>query len=539
VLALTSVGCPIAKLLAPRLGRYEKQYREQGVRFLGVDPNIQDSAQEIATFAKDAGMEFPILRDPMQVVTDRLGVTRTTEVFLLDADFQLVYRGAVDDQYSVGAAKPAATNDFLVDAIESSLAGETLDTTKTDAPGCLIGRVKQDAKDADVTFFRDVAPILWKNCLECHRPGQVGPMSFLDGEEAAGWAAQIAEVTGNGRMPPWHANPRYGHFKNERRLTETDKRTLALWSASGAKLGDRKDAPPTPTFPDPEWQIGKPDLVVELPQDEEIPAEGVIPYRYVLVDPQLTKDTWIQSIEVKPTNAAVTHHVVAFVVPESTKAENAQTALNDPEALLGGAQLAAHVPGGRPLELPDGWGKHLTKGSKLLFQLHYTPIGKATTDRTRMAFRFSRTPVTHEVKARALLEIAKLNIPPMDPEATFSKTMTISQPARITGLMPHMHLRGKSFRYELERAGGGEKTILLDVPKYDFNWQHTYAPAVPVDVGPGDKITITAVYDNSPDNPFNPDPKKRVRFGDQTFEEMMVGYLQMETEVPAARGGTE
>jgi peroxiredoxin len=531
VIVFTSVGCPIAKLLAPRLGRQEREYRERGVRFLGIDPNLQDSAEEIAAFAKDAGIEFPILRDPRQVVTDRLGVTRTTECFLLDADFQLVYRGAVDDQYTVGAQRPAPNNEFLVDALESALAGESIETEKTDAPGCLVGRVKETGAAADVTFFRDVAPVLWKNCVECHRPGQIGPMSFLDEKEAAGWAPQIAEVIEQGRMPPWHADPRYGHFKNERRLTETDKRTLLLWAASGAKAGDPKDAPPAPAFADPEWQIGKPDLVIELPEEQEVAAEGVLPYRYVMVDPGIQEDCWAQFVEVKPGNRAVTHHVITFLIPAG---QNLLSTLSNPEAGLGGAHFAGNVPGGRPIMLPDGYGKFVPKGARFAFQLHYTPNGKATTDRTRMAIRFSRVPVTHQVKARAIVNLG-LVIPPNDADATFTQSWTAKEPARLTGLMPHMHLRGKSFRFELERKDGA-KSILLDVPKYDFNWQHTYALAEPLPLAAGDKITITAVYDNSKDNPFNPDPAKRVKWGDQTFEEMMVGYLGLEQAVAAPTG---
>jgi peroxiredoxin len=534
VLAFTAVGCPIAKLLAPRLGRYEQQYRERGVRFLGIDPNVQDSSEEILQFAQDAGVGFPILRDPAQVVTDRLGVTRTTEAFVLDEEFGIVYRGAVDDQYSVGAQRPVPLNDYLIDALESALAGETISTEKTDAPGCLVGRVKQDPKEADVTFFRDVAPILWSHCVECHRPGQIGPMSFLDAEEAAGWAPQIAEVVAEGRMPPWHADPRHGRFKNLRRLSETEKRALDLWAASGARLGDPGHAPPRPQFPDSEWLIGQPDLVVELPQEQQIPAEGVVPYRYVTVDPGIAQDVWVQRIEVKPGNRAVTHHVMAFLVPPGMAARDA---LADPEAALGGLHFAGDVPGGRPTMLPDGWGKFLPKGAKFLFQLHYTPNGKAATDRTRMALGFSRVPVTHEVKARAIVNLG-LNIAPYDPAATFTRSEIFTQEARITGFMPHMHLRGKSFRFELERANG-EKSILLDVPRYDFNWQHTYLPAEPIPVGPGDTLTITAVYDNSKDNPFNPDPSRRVRWGDQTFEEMMVGYLGLERTVAAREPGGE
>jgi peroxiredoxin len=529
VIAFTSVGCPITKLLAPRLGRIEREYRERGVRFLGVDPNLQDSDAEITTFAHDAGMDFPILRDPQHVVTDRLGVTRTTEVFVLDGEFRLLYRGAVDDQYSVGAQRPAPLNDYLVDAIESGLAGETITKAETAAPGCLVGRVA--GEDKDVSFWKDVAPILDRNCVECHRPGQPGPMELLSYAQAAPSAPMIAEVVGNGRMPPWNAAPEHGHFKNARGLTETEKAIIERWVECGAPEGDRAQGPPTPTFEDPEWAIGKPDAIVEIPEEQKIPAEGVVPYRYVLADPHLDHDVWVQKIEVRPGNRAVTHHVMAFLVPPGMTPDQA---LADPEAGLGGLQFAGVVPGSRPLELPDGHGKRIPAGSRFLFQLHYTPNGKAATDRTRMGLVFSRVPVTVESRAFALID-QRIDIPPGVPDATFTAKHTFREPIRLTALMPHMHLRGKSFRFELVRADGSSR-ILLDVPHYDFNWQHTYILAEPLPLVPGDTIRITAVYDNSADNPANPDPKKRVRWGDQTFEEMMVGYLGYERDVapPAA-----
>ncbi len=529
VLAWTSTQCPITKLLAPRLGRLEREYRERGVRFLGIDPNIQDDAAEVQAFAANAAIDFPILLDPLQVVTDQFGVTRTTEVFVLDGEFRVVYRGAVDDQYSVGAARPAPLNDFLIGALESALAGETIDPERTDAPGCLVGRVNRTPAEADVTFWRDVAPIVHRRCVECHRPGQAGPMSLLTAEDAAGWAPMIAEVVADGRMPPWHADPRHGRFKNERRLTATEQRTLELWAASGAKSGDPADAPPPPTFPDATWQIGTPDAIVELPAPQAIPATGVVPYRHVAVDPGFTEERWIDAIELLPTAPAVTHHVMVFVIEPGL---TPQQALTSRAALEGTNHFAQIVPGGRAIELPAGFAKRVPAGARFLFQLHYTPNGAAATDRTRMALRFAKGPVASEVAARAVMNMG-LAIPPRAAAAEFTAASTFLAPARLLSVMPHMHLRGKAMRVELARAG--ERRILLDVPRYDFNWQHTYQFAEPVLLAAGDQVVLTAVFDNSKDNPHNPDPEARVRFGEQTFDEMLVGYLSLEVPLqPAA-----
>jgi len=528
VLAWTSCGCPITKLLAPRLGRLEADYRDRGVRFLGIDPNIQDSAEEVRAFAANAGIAFPILLDPQQVVTDRLGVERTTEVFVLDGDFRIVYRGAVDDQYAVGAARPAPLNDFLVAALDAALAGETVDPERTDAPGCLVGRVNREPREADVTFWRDVAPILWKNCVECHRPGQPGPMSFLDADETAGWAPTIAEVAGSGRMPPWHADPHVGRFKNERRLTDSEKRVLELWAASGAKAGAPADAPPRPVFADATWEIGAPDVVVELPEPQPVPATGVVPYRYALVDPGFTEDRWIDRIEVKPTNLAVTHHVMVFLVGPG---QTPQEVLSGTGGIDGTAYFTQLVPGGRAVRLPEGWGKRVRAGSRFYFQLHYTPNGTETSDRTRLALGFARGPIEREVTARTVMNMGFV-IPPNAEAASFDATSRFLAPARLLAVMPHMHVRGKSMRVELERAGA--RRTLLDVPRYDFNWQHTYRFEQPIDLEAGDAIRVTAVFDNSAGNPFNPDPNARVRFGEQTFDEMLVGFLDLDVPAPAA-----
>ncbi len=535
VLAFTGVECPITRKLAPRLGRLERQWRDRGVRFLGIDPNLQDSADEVARFARDAEIEFPILLDPQQRVTDRLAVERTTEVFLLDGDFRVVYRGAVDDQYAVGAARPAPLNDFLIAAMEAALAGETIDPDRTEAPGCLVGRLNRKDADADVTFHRDVAPLLIRHCAECHRPGQAGPMSLLDAETAAGFAPMIAEVTGSGRMPPWHASARFGRFHNERRLTETERRLLELWAASGAKLGDPADAPPAPRFPAGDWSIGAadgapPDLIVELPEPQPIPATGVVPYRYVVVDPHLEQERFVDAIEIAPTAPETTHHVMVFLLEPG---QSPQQALQSTASLEGRNHFAQHVPGGRPIVLQEGRARRLAAGARFLFQLHYTPNGKAATDRTRMALRFTRQSPTHLVTARTVMNM-NFVIPPHAEAATVEASSVIVEPARLLSVMPHMHLRGKAFSVLLERHG--EQRPLLEVPRFDFEWQHTYEFAEPIELRAGDAVRMVAVFDNSSANRANPDPGKSVRFGEQTFEEMAVAYLHLELPIAAAQG---
>jgi mono/diheme cytochrome c family protein len=513
VLAVVEPSCAVTRALAPRLGEIEREYRGRGARFLGLAPGSATAAA-LAEFAAECKLDFPLLRDPRSVVARRLDAGRSGEVLLLDADFRVVYRGAAADD----------RNDYLVDALESALAGETIEPERTDAPGAPL----EAAPSAAPTFHRDVAPILWTHCAGCHRPNQIGPMSFLDEKEAAGWAPQIAEVIEQGRMPPWHADPRYGRFVNERRLTETEKATLVAWAEGGAKSGDPKEAPPAPTFADPTWTIGRPDRVLELPEEQAIAAEGVLPYRYLTLDPGFTEDFWVQAVEVRPSARAATHHVLVFLLPPGVSSRDV---LRRREGVLSLEGLGGYAPGADPLDLPDGEGILVRKGSTILFELHYTPIGKAMTDRTEVGIRLARAPVTRVVDSGAAMNFS-FRIPPRKSDATFQAQHRFVAPAELRTLTPHMHRRGSRFRYELERADGTSR-ILLDVPRYDFNWQHTYVLAEPILAARGDVLRITAVFDNSKENPFNPDPDKWVTWGDQTFEEMCIGWFDYVQPRPA------
>ncbi len=505
VLWIAALDCAATRTLAPTMGELARAQAPRGVRFLAIDPAAADDALELQAFAHSAKLDFPLLRDPLQAVCERLGVTTTATALLLDREFVELAR------FDLASAQP------LADAIAAVLVAQPIaSSAASDDDGTSAGVALtklRPAAPAAPTFFRDVAPILWTRCVECHHPGDIGPMSFLDGAETRGWAPQIAEVVADGRMPPWHADPRYGHFTNERSLTDTEKRTLHDWNASGAALGDASDAPPAPRFDSAEWSIGTPDVVVELPAPQPIPAEGVVPYRYVPVDPHFTEDRLVQAIEVRPGNREVTHHIGVFLLPPGLN----QRVLN-PNLLFAGS-----APGGRPIELADGMAKRVARGTRFLFQLHYTPNGKATTDRTRMALRFARAPVTREV-ANWTIANPKVELEPFAADTRFTRTEPFREPILVTALMPHMHWRGHAFRIELARVDGTRR-ILLDVPRYDFGWQHTYELRDPLRLEPGDELVLNAAYDNSAANPRNPDPSQRVHVGEQTSDEMMVAYV--------------
>ncbi|MBI1344707.1 redoxin domain-containing protein [bacterium] len=517
VVASYGVECPLAKLYAPRLQQLADAYKDQGVGFVVIDANRHDSLTEMAAFARDHQWTMPFLKDLNNQLADRLQAERTPEVFVLDADHQVKYRGRIDDQHSVGGhSRPAPTRDDLKLAIDDLLAGREVAVAKTEAVGCIIGRVRPPKPEATITFAEHVAPLLNARCVECHREGEIGPFSLQDYDEVAGWAPMIAEVTREHRMPPWHASPQHGHFANENRLTDAEIQMLQDWSRAGAPAGDLTKLPPTPEFITG-WQLPHdPDLVVAMSKKPfQVPATGEVKYQYFSVDPGITEDKWVTAAEVVPGNRAIVHHVIVFAAPGG-KVENED-----------GQLLIAYVPGMRILPLPKGFAKRLPAGSKLIFQLHYTPNGTPQEDLTKVGLTFAdESEVEYEVQT-ASTRNRKFEILPLKADQQFtSKTITAPTDLLLLSMSPHMHLRGQSFRYEMVWPNGQTET-LLDVPAYDFNWQMSYRLKEPMAVPQGSKLTAFAKFDNSRENLANPDPTQTVLWGDQSWEEMLIGYFDI------------
>jgi hypothetical protein len=396
---------------------------------------------------------------------------------------------------------------------------------------------------SQITFTKDVLPIMQKRCQNCHRPGEVAPMSFLTYSEVRPWAKAIREAVLTKKMPPWFADPHYGKFSNDRSLAKEEIDTLVSWVDGGVREGDPKDAPAPVAWVDG-WSIGKPDAVFEMPHDFDVPAAGTIEYQYIVIPSGFTKDTWVQAAEARPGNRKLVHHIIAFVrppgskwlseakpgvpfVPEAKKDDEKKKKKNDeekddaatPELLIGFA------PGLVPMTLPSTQAKLVKAGSDFVFQMHYTATGKAGTDRSRIGVIFAKeTPKERVFTSNATN--SKFVIPPGDPAFKVVSSITLQQSARLVDLMPHMHYRGKDFEYRAVYPTGEEQT-LLSVPKYDFNWQLFYYLSEPIVLPKGTRIDCTAHFDNSPNNKYNPDPKAEVRWGDQTWEEMMIGWFDV------------
>jgi hypothetical protein len=368
----------------------------------------------------------------------------------------------------------------------------------------------------NVTFTKDVAPIFYKNCTGCHRPGEIAPMSLLTYNDARPWAKSIREKVANRDMPPWHADPKYGEWRNDRRISQEAINTILAWVNNGAKEGDPKDLPPMPEYT-PGWRIGKPDQTFSAPE-QSVPAEGVVDYQYLSVPTNFKEDRWITSAEIRSSANAVVHHVIVFVQEPGATSR------------LQGKLLVGVAPGEDPAVFRAGFGRKIPAGSNLLFQIHYTPNGTAMKDVTTVGLIYAKTPVEHTVVTRPVLQTA-FEIPAGHPNYEVKSSFTFNQSAQLYSFMPHMHLRGKDFEYKAVFPDGTSK-ILLSVPRYDFSWQTYYVLKDPIAVPKGTRIECVAHFDNSTNNKYNPDPAKTVKWGDQTWEEMMIGWMSFVYDSP-------
>lgn len=507
--------CPLVKLYAKRLSELQEKLGDN-VQFVGVNANRQDSMTEIAHFAKTTGVEFPLLKDPANKVADLFGAKRTPEVFVFDKQRKLRYRGRIDDQYTYGRQRPEVEREYVLDAIKKIQAGKSPQPQTTEAVGCHIGRIFTEQKSDDINYSKHISRILQNRCVSCHRPGEIAPFSLTDYDEVVGWAEMIREVVNENRMPPWHANPDHGKFANDSSMTKNERKQINAWVENGAPQGDPDDLPEPKKFAIG-WQIGEPDFEVAMSNKPyRVPATGVIEYQYFTVDPGFKEDKYINAAEIRIGNRAVVHHVIVALEHEG----------KPPHGSIDSEWITACAPGSPPLKLPRGYAKVIPAGSKLIFQMHYTPNGTVAEDISSVGFKFvDKAKVKKLVATREVIN-ERLRIPA---GADNHEVVAFEQaPADLILLtmFPHMHLRGKSFRYTAMYPDG-KSEILLDVPNYDFNWQNGYHLEEPKLIPKGTVLKCVAHFDNSENNIANPDPTKVVRWGDQTWEEMMIGYVDV------------
>ncbi len=410
------------------------------------------------------------------------------------------------------------------------------------------------AQHAVPTFSEDVAPILYKNCVSCHRPGGLGPFSLIEYDSAKANAPEIADAVETGYMPPWHAEGPHGEFRNDRRLTALEKSTIARWIEGGSKPGDLAKLPAKPVFADG-WEIGTPDAVIAMQQEFTVPASGTIDYQYFEIPTNFTEDKWVTAIEFMPGAREVVHHVLVYAkvpapnapaVNTAASAGNAAPAAtpaarprplfldkpeyqtpreparqpgdkNPPPRQLG-QLIGATAPGTNVMRFPEGTALRVRAGTIITFQMHYTAHGHEETDRTKVGFQFADGMPNEEMRMSAFIN-GKFVLPAGEKNVAVTTELEPTEPVRIYGLLPHTHLRGKRWKYELKQPDGSSR-VVLDIPRYDFNWQTYYFFSTPLEVVGGAKLVSTAWYDNSASNPSNPDAKINVTWGDQTWDEM-------------------
>lgn len=529
VVAVVSPDCPVSKRYLPTLAQIAKEAAAQDIGLLLISP-LADSSDSLKTAVHDAGITAPAAIDPKGSASRALGVRVSTDVFLFDAANTLVYRGAIDDQYGIGYQLEAPRVRYLADAMAAMLSGGVPKTVGTEAPGCELDLADAPALPSNVAYHNRISRILQANCQECHRAGGVAPFALETYEQVSAKAGMIRRMVSRNLMPPWFAAPvaNGGHspWANDRSLSERDKADLLGWIDAGKPEGSPNDAPLPRQWPQ-EWQMGTPDLVVQIPKPIDVKATGVMPYQYATIETTLTEDKWVRGLEIQPTAREVVHHVLVFAQEKGKPLRQ--------DGQLGGF-FAAYVPGNSFVVYPEGFAKPLPAGSNLIFQIHYTPNGTATSDRVRLGLLFAKEPPQHIVRVTGIGN-HRLNIPPgADNHAEYG-SIPVPRPVGLLGFMPHMHVRGKAFRYEAALPDGSTKA-LLDVPRYDFNWQLAYRYTEPVSLPGGSKVKVTGWYDNSSNNPANPDPTKSVRWGEQTYDEMLLGYVEYfftDEDVRAAR----
>nr|MCH9790980.1 thioredoxin family protein [Planctomycetota bacterium] len=529
VIAFLGTECPLAKLYGGRLQKLSLEFADQGVSFYAIMSNQQDSLTEIAAYARKHEITFPVLKDAGNHVADQFGARRTPEIFLLDAKRTIRYHGRVDDQYGVGYLRDEPKREDLKVALTELIANKPVSVISTDPVGCFIGRVRKPDTKSSVTYSNQISRILQKHCIDCHRDGEIAPFQLTEYQEVAGWAETIAEVVRDQRMPPWHADPAHGKFSNDCSLSKAEKELIYQWVEHGAPEGNPNDLPESKTFI-AGWKLPqKPDAVFYMRDKPfKVPAQAGkrgVKYQYFTVDPGFKEDKWLTGAEALPGNRAVVHHILVFARPPSGKRVRVFGE--------GDQFLVGYVPGSREVMLPKGMAKKVPAGSKLVFQMHYTPIGSEQLDRSKVGLVFTdESKVTHQVVTAQVINQdfvrRRISIEPHDDNFQIEGTSPANdRNALLLSFMPHMHLRGKSFRYELRKTPDQPGEVLLNVPAFDFNWQTAYQIEKPIALERGDYIHCIAHFNNSDSNLSNPNPNESVSWGDQTWNEMMIGYFNV------------
>ena len=525
VYVFLSTQCMVSKVYAPRLNTLAKTYGPRGVNLIGVFSNVQEGPAEVAAFTKSHAFAFPIVRDGDASLAAKYGATLTPSAFVVIPSGQVVYAGRIDDN----ADSTQVHHRDLAAALDAVLAGKPIQHPKLAAFGCILRRPAAQIASTQITYARDVAPILARNCQTCHRAGQIGPMPLTTYTQAAAWRGDIKKWTSDRQMPPWKADPNCGDFQDSRRLSNHDVAVLAKWADAGAPEGNPKDLPAPPRFHDG-WPLGSPDLVLQPSRPYHLEADGADVYRCYVLPTDFAHDRYVSAVDVQPGNRTVVHHVIAFI-DGSGASKNLDGHEKEPGyTSFGGVgftptgSLGGWAPGMTAHALPSGVATAVPAGARVVLQVHYHKDGKPETDLSRIGLYFAKTEVQKTLHVIPIIH--GLAIPAGDRHYTVT-TLGVPSPVdfHLLAVTPHMHLLGRKMALTALKPDG-TKVPLISVSDWDFNWQSTYFYKKPIAFPKGTRVQMTATYDNSVHNPKNPNsPPKLTTWGEQTTDEMCIAFL--------------
>ena len=512
VIMIQGNGCPVVRNALADFKALRANYEPRNVRFFMLNANLQDTRDSIRAEAEAWDIDVPILDDETQLIGESLSLVRTAEVLVLDPKtWKLTYRGPINDRLNYERQKPQASERYLADTLDSMLSGKPVDVGERDTIGCLINFPGRAAKHSEISYSETIAPLLKEKCAVCHQPGGIGPWAMTSHTMVQGFAPMIREVVRTRRMPPWHADPQVGAWLDDRHLSPTQKQTLVHWIEAGAARGSGPDplADVAPITSD--WPLGKPDLVIDIPAFE-VPADGVVDYQFPAVENPLDQGVWVKAATILPGDRTVVHHVLAGA-SDSAPDQDRESVFDN--------YIMGYAPGAESALMPDGTGVFIPAGGFYLFQLHYTPTGKAAVDATRMGLYFADNTPANFLRHQVVLD-PTINIPPNVARHEEAAYFEFHKDVRLFTLFPHAHYRGQSSSFEV-RYPDGRTDRVLSVPNYDFNWQRGYNFVEPMLLPAGTRLIHRTVYDNSAQNPGNPDPDRTVPWGLQSWDEMLYG----------------
>jgi len=519
VLYVQGNGCPIVRNGLTDFKDVVAKFAQKNVSFFMLNPNLQDTRSAIKKEAIDYNFNLPVLVDDQQLLADAFDINTTAEAIVLHpTSREVLYRGPINNRLDFEGQKEKASENYLVDALNAIVNQQAISLSYQVTKGCKVTRLNQLEKDTSLTYTQDIAPILKDYCVRCHKDGGLAPWAMTDYQTIAGWSAMIKEVLLSKRMPPWKADPNIGTFSNSFALPDSNARKIIRWIDNGLQPGNGADVLANLPKDTLEWEAGTPDKIITL-KKEEIPATGIVPYRYQDFPTGLTEDKWLKGIAIKAGNSQALHHI--FITNPSSRRDISvvnRKLRSWTDNYIATANGTAHYT-----EFPDSTGVLLPKGAALRSQIHYTTTGKLEVDETQIGLYFQDTPPKRSFHSFST-SLTKFTIPSYAKNYKLEVEDEITKAITIHYLIPHMHYRGKEMVLKAILPSGEEK-ILISVPDYNFNWQYLYKLQEPISVPAGTILKVTAIFDNSYQNPINPDPSKTIQFGPQSTDEMLIGSI--------------